>query len=125
MTTNIINTSDNNTKILECKGRNGQTIILDISEETCGQFGLFHKDILYNQEIDRKATVMGVHNGDLYFLVEGDSGISYWSNSRNIIDFEKHGFFLFSRHNEINSIDKEHFNEVEENIIIKDFFIEI
>lgn len=125
MTTDIVNSSDNDTKTLECKGRNGQIFVLDISDKTCEQFGLFHKDILYNKEIDRKATVIGVYNGDLYFLVEGDPGISYWSNSKNINDFEKHGFFLFSRHNEVNSINNENFNEVEENVIMNDFFIEI
>jgi hypothetical protein len=78
----------------EHRAKNGQVMEFDISRSACEKFGFYYSDRVETPL--GNASVVGVNNGCLWFLIDGDPGASFWDNGKCYEDLLKLGINLIS-----------------------------
>lgn len=78
--------------LIEHRAKNGDILEFDISRTACEVFGFYYSD-----RVDTplgNASVVGVRDKCLWFLVDNDSGASFWDNGKTYVDLLSLGISL-------------------------------
>lgn len=78
--------------LFQHKAKNGDILTFDISRAACDKFGFYYTDRVETPL--GIASVVGVRDGCLWFLVDGDSGASFWDNGKSYVDLLSIGVSL-------------------------------
>lgn len=80
--------------LFQHRAKNGEVMDFDISRSACNKFGFYYSDRVETPL--GSASVVGVANKSLWFLVDGDPGASFWDNGKCYEDLLQLGIYSIS-----------------------------